>query len=745
MARHLFTRFVTLLVVSFAILFLSPPVFAVSNSIVAVDTAGTTGEYTSLALDAQGFPTISYYDATEGKLKVAHCFEKNCAFFNSILTPDAATSIGRYTSIVLDSNGKPVVSYYDEANSALKVLHCGNTTCSTGNTIATPDSVGIVGQYTAVTVDNKNFPVVSYYDATNGVLKVLHCGNAGCTAGNSIVKPDLNSSNGVQSSVKMNAAGNPVIAYFDFTHKSLKILTCGNTNCSVGNTIITADAASDVGRYPSLVFDSSGKPAVSYLDLTNGNLKVLRCGNATCSAGNTIAAISGNGIVGYFASLVLDASNNPAVSYYDKAKGKLNILRCGNATCTSGNTIIAPDAALGNVGLYTSLKLDANGNPVVSYFDASNGDLKVLHCGSATCNPNSAVVVDASSKVGRYSAIKIDANGNPIVSYWDETNGDLKLLHCGNPGCTANNTITSPYTTGNTGWDTSIALDANGNPVISFYDFTGGVMKVMHCNNATCSGANPVNTPDILSRRTTSIALDASGNPVIASAGQSDQGLRIVHCGNATCSANNTITSPDFPVFPAQADVRGISLMLDAAGNPVVSFYRADKAQLKILHCADANCSSASNTLTVVDPGAQASDHRSTSLTLDANGNPVVAYQDLAGQALKVLHCGNASCSAGNTIASPATGPNVGWQPSIKIDVATGRPNVSFGTANSMSVLYCGNAACTAGNVITAVDPTTTGSDSALTLDASGNPVASYYNVTGQNLKVLHCATKSCQ
>lgn len=737
-------RAVTLLLVSLAVLFLSPAVFAVGNSIVAVDADGVTGEYTSLVLDAQGYPIMSYYDTTEGKLKVAHCFEKNCALFNSIVTPDAATNIGKYTSITLDSNGKPVVSYYDATNSALKVLHCGNAACSTGNTIATPDSNGTVGQYTAVTVDSKNFPVVTYYDATSGVLKVLHCGNASCTVGNSIVKPDLTSSNGVQSSVKINAVGNPVIAYFDFTHKSLKILTCGNANCNAGNTIVTADAVADVGRYPSLVLDSNGKPAVSYLDLTNGKLKVLRCGNATCSAGNTFASIGGNGVVGYFSSLALDASSNPMVSYYDKTNGNLNVLRCGNASCTSNNTIIAPDAG-GNVGLYTSLKLDASGNPVISYFDSSNGDLKVLHCGSATCGPNTSVIADNSSQVGQYTAIKLDASGNPIVSYWDETNGDLKLLHCGNSTCTVNNTITSPYTTGNTGWDTSLALDANGNPVISFFDFTASVMKVLHCNNATCSGVNPINTPDILSRRASSIALDTAGNPVIASAGQSDQGLRVVHCGNATCSANNSITSPDFPVFPAQSDVRGVSLVLDAAGNPVVSFYRADKAQLKVLHCADTNCSSVGNTLAVVDPGAQAPDHRSTSLTLDASGNPVVAYQDSASQALKVLHCGNASCTAGNTIASAATGPNVGLQPSIKIDAATGNPVVSFGTGNNMSVLYCGNATCTTNNVITAVDPTTSGQDSALTLDANGNPVASYYNGTGKNLKVLHCATKNCQ
>ncbi len=718
--------------------------FAIGNDIVAVDVDGVTGQYTSIVLDSQGFPTISYYDASEQKLKVAHCFTHNCSLFNSIVTPDATTNIGKYTSITLDNAGKPVISYYDATNSALKVLHCGNNSCSAGNTIATPDNTGTVGWYTSVTVDNNNFPVVSYYDASNGKLKILHCGNASCTLSNTIVTPDVSSSNGVQSSVKLNSSGKPVVAYFDFTNSSLKILSCGNSVCNSGNSITTADSVGDVGRYPSLRLDSNQKPVVSYLDLTNGKLKILHCGNTLCNSGNSLTSISSNGAAGYYSSLSLDANNIPTISYYDLTNQNLNVVRCGDANCVSNNLINVPDST-GNVGLYTSLNLDASSNPVVSYYDSTNGNLKVLRCGSPMCGPNSVYVGDRATDVGRYSAIKLDPNGKPVISYWDETNGDLKLLHCGDTTCSQSNSITSPYTTGNAGWDTSLDIDVNGNPVISFYDFTAGVMRIIHCTNTNCSGVNPVNTPDSLSKRASSMMLDSSGNPVIASAGQSDQGLRVVHCGDANCSANNSIASPDFPVFPGGADVRGVSLVLDASGFPVVSYFRADKSQLKLLHCGDVNCTGQNNSLSVLDPGAQAGDHRATSVTLDANGNPVIAYWDTANSALKVLHCGNAACNSGNTIASPITGANIGLQPSIKIDSTTGNPIVSFGTSNTMSILYCGNGACTAGNVITAVDPTTQGLDSALALDANNNPVASYYTPTGKHIKILHCATPSCQ
>jgi hypothetical protein len=42
---------------------------------------------------------------------------------------------------------------------------------------------------------------------------------------------------------------------------------------------------------------------------------------------------------------------------------------------------------------------------------------------------------DTEGSVGWHISIAIGADGLPIVSYYDETNGNLKFLHCGNPAC----------------------------------------------------------------------------------------------------------------------------------------------------------------------------------------------------------------------------------------------------------------------------------------------------------------------
>ncbi len=355
-------------------------------------------------------------------------------------TPDRTDNVGLHTSLELDSNGNPVVSYYDGTNGNLKLLHCVSPSCkSRGNSITSPDSAGDVGRDTSLELDSNGYPVVSYYDNTNLNLKVMHCNDANCSGGDeSIESPDTGGNVGQYTSLELDSSGYPVVSYYDNSNFDLKVLHCNDVNCSGGDESITSpDTVGFVGEWTSLELDGSGYPVISYYNSAGDDLKVLHCNDANCSGGNE-SITSPDTVGGRYTSLELDGSGYPVVSYQDVINGDLKVLHCNDANCSGGNeSIESPDGFVTTVGFPTSLELDGSGFPVVSYHDGTNGDLKVMHCNDANCSGGDESITspDRANAVGFYPSLKLDSSGNPVVSYYHQSGGNLRVLHCDDPDC----------------------------------------------------------------------------------------------------------------------------------------------------------------------------------------------------------------------------------------------------------------------------------------------------------------------
>jgi cell shape-determining protein MreC len=353
---------------------------------------------------------------------------------NTITTLDSADSVGAYTSVTIGADGLGLISYYDDTNDNLKVAHCNDVACTSANIYTLDSGDGNdVGRYTSVTIGADGLGLISYYDATNGNLKVAHCNDVACTSA----------------------------------------------------TITTLDREDDVGKYTSVTIGADGLGLISYYDATNGNLKVAHCNDVACTSANIYTLDSGDGNnVGYFTSVTIGADGLGLISYYDATNGDLKVAHCNNIACTSAN-IYTLDS-LDDVGWYTSVTIGADGLGLISYHDWTNYDLKVAHCNNIACTSATITTLENGGWTGMYTSVTIGADGLGLISYYDDSYGGLDVAHCNDVACTSA-TITTLEWGGSRGWFTSVTIGADGLGLISYFDgLPNEDLKVAHCSNSFC-------------------------------------------------------------------------------------------------------------------------------------------------------------------------------------------------------------------------------------------------------------------
>jgi predicted regulator of Ras-like GTPase activity (Roadblock/LC7/MglB family) len=216
------------------------------------------------------------------------------------------------------------------------------------------------------------------------------------------------------------------------------VAKCANAACSGGaSTLSTVDSAGDVGWYASIAIGADALPVMAYFDNSNLDLKVAKCVNAACSGGtSTLSTVDSTGDVGEYPSIAIGADGLPVIAYRDLTNFDLKVAKCVNAACTAGTSTISTVDSAGFMGLFASIAIGADGLPVIAYLDNSNGDLKAAKCANAACTGTSTLsTVDSAGNVGYYISIAIGADGLPVIAYFDASNFDLKAAKCANVFC----------------------------------------------------------------------------------------------------------------------------------------------------------------------------------------------------------------------------------------------------------------------------------------------------------------------
>ena len=308
----------------------------------------------------------------------------------------------------------------------------------------------------------------------------------------------------------------PNIAYspdwFELTKDTAMSPTAIPTN--TGGAIPSAVVASGtVASYTSIAVDSLGFKHISYhVD------SVKDLFYATDKTGAWTVTLIDSDSNGY-TSIAIDSNDNIHISYYKNANGgELTYTTC-SSSCSSAFSWTSTVVDNGQSFLDQQITIDANNALHISYYDGSNYDLKYAKC-SSSCSSTSSwttLLIDSDGQVGSGNSLAVDSNNNPHISYYDFINQNLKYATCSS-SCEliSSWTNTTLDTTGNSGSDTSIAIDSNDNIHIAYTgQFVINVNSLKYATDESGSwlySTIETGTPSMSSGIENSIAIDSNDN-----------------------------------------------------------------------------------------------------------------------------------------------------------------------------------------------------------------------------------------
>lgn len=360
------------------------------------------------------------------------------------------------------------------------------------------DSPNYVGTHSDITIGIDGRPVISYFDDTAGALLVAQCLDPTCFGTQQITVEDPANRVGLFTSIAIGTDGFPVISYYDETAQRLKVAKCTTASCSGKTISVVDDPINAVGRFTSLAIGADGFPVISYYDDSADALRLAKCNDPACSGSNETLTVVDDGTnnVGIWSSVAIGADHFPVISYWDYTAEALKVAKCSNASCTGGSeTLTTVDYGAGSDGgssWNTSIAIGVDGFPVIAYWTTPPGRLKVAKCNDAGCTGGGetlTTIVELTGVAGTYSSLAIGADGLPVISYRDETLNAVKVLKCNDPACAGGDDTIAIVEQSSflvLGSYTSIAVGLDGFPVISYYESLNGSLKVAKCRNASC-------------------------------------------------------------------------------------------------------------------------------------------------------------------------------------------------------------------------------------------------------------------
>jgi hypothetical protein len=644
--------------------------------------SGGTVQYISMAINSSGTPYVVYKDGENSFGATVMKF--NGVSWEPVGTPNLSAGSAQFTSIAINPlDGTPYVAY------SYGVGGEGNDLRTTVKKYTEEDGWTLVGTerftsgvayFNSLAIDSSGTPYVGY-DAVNlrGASVMKYTEEGGWQI---IGSEQISDGQADQTSLALDPTGMPYIAYQDWANGGITVkkYTVESGWQSVGTPRLFDNSTTSI----SLSIAPDGTPYLAYDDPTNFNKATVVKFNETEWEPVGIPGLSAGHATPV--SVVVNSTNIPYVAYQDRENGGLTVKKFvqeipeGNSIykwykngeeidgqngrsydvspSDQGTTIqfeVTPISTEPETGIPTKSEgVVINSFPVASDVNITGThDVEQILTGNYTYSDTDktwkpvGIKGFTNEQVG-YTSIALSKNGTPYIAYRNNDGGGNGKLTVMKYDSTQNNWIYVGSPSFSDGWVVfvSIALDSNDIPYVAYSDQSdinnSNKVTVMKYIGEGSTGWVPVGQKRFSNAEAnyTSLVLDSNGTPYVGYSECEDncQATVMKHTGLGT-TGWEPVGIPKFSVGQANY----LSLALDRNQSPYVA-YVGDSLQATVMKFDNTNW------IPVGSPNFS-DEAMLTTLSINDNNVPYVAYQDLAAGGITVKKFNNPDWeNVGNTI-----------------------------------------------------------------------------------------------
>ncbi len=432
--------------------------------------------------------------------------------------------------------------------------------------IETVDEGSVQGYHSSLAIDNDGNPHISFVGESHQSLKYAYFdGNEW------MVETVFESFDSIEdTSIALNSASVPRIAFTNKSSYPDTYIMYASFNGSTWDIASVDQGNYSSGRDISLAIDSSGDPAIAYI-LQNKSDSYYTLKYAKMQNGSWVLdTVHADDYMATSCPLVLSSTGVPYICYaYRNQEVELDYFWLDNEGTWQQETV--DPGAQYPAGFTVSMALDSNDRPHFVYNENNAGLLKYAFPYE---NIRMGIVTETGWAAVDYSSIAVDSSGNVHVIYSDDSN-DQNIKYALYDGNSWNITSVVNGTYEN---EPSLALDSSGNPSISYHDHDSQAFDLKYASKngeswdiqtVPPAGASRGQNPDM--------ELDSQGKPHMVYMTNNDRAIRYASKNGEEWNTSNLVSFEELPLgnyfrSPSLVMVEGDIPHVSFASNDVLTY-----------------------------------------------------------------------------------------------------------------------------------------------------------------------------